>query len=187
MDEGSITRLLRELDAGVPTAEERLFAVVYDELRSMARHGLAGERGERDSGELVHDAYERLAGEAFENRRHLFFAYARAMRQILVERSRRERALKRGGGRPLVSLNEAADRAAFQLNGLDAVDLDGVLDRLREAAPREADVVVLRCHGGLSDAAIGEVLGVDPRTVRRNWVSARERMTGWLGAGDAHR
>ena len=182
MDEGSITRLLRELDAGVPEAEERLFARVYDELRLMAQRDLAGERGERDSGELVHDAYERLAGEAFENRRHLFFAYARAMRQILVERARRARALKRGGGRPLVSLNGAVDGAVVQPEGIDALDLDGVLDRLRAASPREADVVVLRCHGGLRDAAIGEVLGVDPRTVRRDWKSACERMRGWLGA-----
>lgn len=185
MDPGSITRLLRELDAGEPAAEERLFAMVYDELRAMARRGLAGERGERDSGELVHDAYERLAGEAFENRRHLFFAYARAMRQILVERARRARAAKRGGGRPLVSLDGTADGAVARPHGLDALDLEGVLDRLREAAPREADVVVLRCHGGLSDAAIGEVLGVDPRTVRRDWASARSRFLAWLDTGDS--
>jgi len=186
MDERSITRLLRGLEAGEPAVEEQLFAMVYSELRSIARHGLAGERGERDSGELVHGAYERLAGKAFKNRRHLFFAYARAMRQILVERARRERALKRGGGRPLVSLDEATDRTTLLRNGLDAVDLDGVLDRLSEVAPREAEVVVLRCLGGLSDSVIAEVLGVDPRTVRRDWMNARERLKDWLSEEDAH-
>ncbi len=180
MDPGSVTRLLQELDAAEPSAQDRLFAMIYDELRAIARRRLALERDKHDSGDLVHDAYERLAGEAFENRRHLFFAYARAMRQILIERARRARAAKRGGGRPVVSLNEAADGSACPLKQLDALDLDGLLDRLREAWPREADVVSLRCHGGLDDQVIGEVLGVDPRTVRRDWTSARERMRRWL-------
>jgi len=184
MTDGSITRLLRELEQGDPTAPDRLFARVYDELKAIARAELAGEQGERDSGELVHDAYVRMSEAALVNRKHLFFAYARQMRQILVERARRANADKRGGGRPTISLLECDAEAPDDPVTVDPTEVDALLQRLHEAAPREAEVVTLRYFGGLSDRVIGEVLGIDARTVRRDWASAKQRLVVWAGAGE---
>ena len=64
---------------------------------------------------------------------------------------------------------------------LDAVEVAQLLDRLGKVAPREADVVTLRFFGGLSEAAIGEILGVSDRTVRADWSRARERLAAWQG------
>ncbi len=188
MDPGSITRLLDDLREAAPGAEDRLFERVYDELREIAVGRLAGERpgggaggGGGSATELVHDAYERLADDTFENRRHLFFAYTRVMRQVLVDRARRAGALKRGGGRATASLHDAAtaDVSAAATPGLTAVEVSELLEKLRVSAPREADVVELRFFGGLADDVIGAVLGVSPRTVRQDWAQARRRSAAW--------
>ncbi|MFG0275309.1 MAG: ECF-type sigma factor [Phycisphaerales bacterium] len=183
MDDGSITRLLQDVNTGAPGAGDRLFDRVYAELRAMARARLAHERRDAADGgttDMVHDAYDRLEGEALENRRHLFFVYARAMRQILVERARRNNALKRGGGRHRISLTLAEPVGATAPRQIDALTVDDLLERLRSTSGREAQVVELRFFGGLSDADIGAILGVSDRTVRNDWSSARERLASWL-------
>ncbi len=180
MEPSSITRLLDDLRQGAARAEDRLFDRVYDELREIAARRLAGERPGAAGGsatELVHDAYDRLAGDSFENRRHLFFAYTRVMRQVLVDRARRAGALKRGGGRARASLHDAATADASP--ALTADEVSELLEKLRAVAPREAEVVELRFFGGLSDVVVGEVLGLSPRTVRQDWSQARERLAAW--------
>ncbi len=187
MEPGSITRLLDDLREDAAGAEDRLFDRVYDELRDIAAGRLAGERPGEGGGsatELVHDAYERLADDTFENRRHLFFAYTRVMRQVLVDRARRAGALKRGGGRATASLHDAvtADVSAAATRGLTAVQVSELLEKLRAIAPREAEVVELRFFGGLGDDVIGEVLGLSSRTVRQDWSKARQRLAAWAPA-----
>ena len=184
MEPGSITRLLDDLRQGAPDAEDRLFDRVYDELRELAARRLAGERPGEARGsatELVHDAHERLAGETFENRRHLFFAYTRVMRQVLVDRARRAGAQKRGGGRATASRQDSAtaDASAAPSPALTADEVSELLEKLRAIAPREAEVVELRFFGGLGDDVIGEVLGLSPRTVRQDWSRARPRLAAW--------
>ena len=187
--DGSITRILKDLAAGVPLAEERLFDRVYDELRAMARAQVAGERraevADGASGDLAHEAYARLAGDEFENRRHLFFAYARAMQQVLVDRARRRRAARRGGGERPVPLSPSLIAAVPDASTwtMDAVEISELLDKLAEAAPREAEVFTLRFFGGLSEVAIAEVLGVSVRTVGADWSRARARLAAWYGSG----
>ncbi len=187
MEPGSITRLLDDLRDGAPGAEDRLVDRVYDELREIAARRLAGERpGEArgSTAELVHDAYERLAGDTFENRRHLFFAYTRVMRQVLVDRARRAGAQKRGGGRATASLHDAATADAFAAPSpvLTAEEVGELLEKLRAIAPREAEVIELRFFGGLSDDVVGEVLGLSPRSVRQDWSRARQRLAAWATA-----
>ncbi|MCA9282917.1 MAG: sigma-70 family RNA polymerase sigma factor [Phycisphaeraceae bacterium] len=183
-NEGSITRLLAEVAEGRAGAEDRLFVRVYDELRVMASARLGDERafsgGAGDPEDLVHDAYARVVGETLVNRRQLFFMYARAMRQILVDRARRNLAAKRGGDRHRVMRDPETMADEFAGPGLDVMDIDDLLTKLRVASEREADVVELRYFGGLSDTVVGQLLGVSERTVRNDWSSARERLRGWL-------
>ena len=196
-DEGTITRLLREVEAGVPDAQDRLFHRVYDELKSMAAARVARERQRAADGgatDILHEAYRRLADEQFKNRKHLFFAYARAMRQILVDRARRNNAIKRGGGGSEVGDGIRGDKRAqipldSKVSGSDddertiagPIEIAEVIEKLRGLSEREAAVVELRYFGGLADHDIAEVLDISERTVRNDWASAKQRLQGWLG------
>ncbi len=179
MDDGSITRLLREVREGLPGAEDRLFERIYTELRAMASARLVTERTNAPDGEatdIVHAAFERVNGTDLENRRQLFFAYTRAMRQVLIDRARRNKALKRGGNGKQLALRLDDLTANHKPAALGAVEVTDLLDRLRATSEREAHVVELRFFGGLSDANIGILLGVSERTVRNDWGSARLKL-----------
>lgn len=184
MEPGTITHMLDEVRNGVPGAQERLFERVYSELRSMAGRRMQSERpGDPvlDSATvLVHEAYGRLSEDDFHNRRHLFFAYARAMQQILIERARHNRAIKRGGGQRPISLNEQLVEGEQPTDTVDAIDIDRLLQRLSTESPRQAEVVTLRYFAGMKDEDIADVLGVDARTVRRDWKAAKQHFREWL-------
>jgi RNA polymerase sigma factor (TIGR02999 family) len=96
------------------------------------------------------------------------------MRRILVDYARRRGARKRGAGLAPLALDEVEIAVVDRAEQLLA--LDDALDRLEALDERLARVVVYRFFGGLSEDEIAEVIGVTPRTVRRDWVKAR----GWL-------
>lgn len=182
---GSITRLIQQANEGQPGAEDRLFARVYDSLCAMAARRLAHEspaRRREGPEDLANESYLRLGIRDFEDRRHLFLTYAKVMRQILIDRARRDGALKHGGGHTIVSLHsDMPDRSAPC--ALDALDADTLIERLRSHSPRAAEIATLKVFGGLSEHDIAEILDVSPRTVREEWRRARERMAAWV-SGD---
>src|SRR5262249_37223432 len=99
-----VTQILNQIQQGDAQAAEQLLPLVYDELRKLARQKLSREQPGQtiDATGLVHEAYLRLIGPANENRwkdcGHFFAAAAGAMRHILVDRARRKRRGKHGGG-----------------------------------------------------------------------------------------
>jgi RNA polymerase sigma factor (TIGR02999 family) len=178
---GAVTALLRRAGAGEPQAADQLFALVYDELRRLAdavRRGRAGDT--LSSTALVHEAYLRLvpaAGRAPHDRAHFFALAARAMRHVLVDAARERLAAKRGGGGPLVTLDEGA--AAVPAPDARLVALDEALRRLAALDARQARVVEYRYFAGLTAEEAGLLLGVSAPTVKRDWRAARA----WLAAG----
>jgi RNA polymerase sigma factor (TIGR02999 family) len=171
-----ITELLRGLRRGEPDAMERLMPLVYDELRRIAHRQLGRERDEHTVGTtaLVHEAYLRLVDQRrteWNDRAHFYGVASQAMRRVLLDYARRHRAAKRDGTLRQVPLDDAVLAAEERADELLA--LDEALRRLAEVAPRLARVVELRFFGGLTEADAGTVLGVDARTVRRDWVKAR--------------
>jgi RNA polymerase sigma factor (TIGR02999 family) len=109
----------------------------------------------------------RLAGEAasFEHRRRFFALAAKIMRQVVVDHARARRAHKRGGDLQRITLAESP--AGGPTEGIDALDLDQALGRLRQMDPQLHEVVELRFFGGLGHAQVAEVLGLSLRTVER--------------------
>src|SRR5437879_5094802 len=109
-----ITRILSAIDQGDPQAAEQLLPLVYDELRKLAAEKMAHETPGQtlQATALVHEAYVRLVdvdkAQHWNSRGHFFAAAAEAMRRILVENARRKHALKHGGGRRRVDLEETA-------------------------------------------------------------------------------
>jgi RNA polymerase sigma factor (TIGR02999 family) len=145
--------------------------MVYDELRRLASRYLRDERKDHtlQGTALVHEAYMKLVGYTgleWQNRAHFFGVAARVMRQILIDHARRHRRGKRGGGKQVLSLEEAAvfspERAA------SLVALDDALESLATIDPLKSRVIELRYFGGLGIEEIGEVMGVSVATVRRH-------------------
>jgi RNA polymerase sigma factor (TIGR02999 family) len=178
-DTEPVTELLLELRDGRAGVMDRLYPLVYDELRRIAHRALRGERTGHTIGTtgLVHEAYLRLVDQArleYRDRGHFYGIAARAMRHILVDYARRHRAAKRGGAQKMIVLDEALLGVEDRAEALLA--LDEALKELETLDPRLGQVVQCRFFGGLTEEETGEVLGVTARTVRRDWLKAK----GWL-------
>ncbi len=121
---------------------------------------------------LVHEAYLKLVGAeklSLSNRKHFFACAARAMRQILIDRSRIAHAEKRGAGFRRITLESCDAEAALP----PLFDLDRALDDLDQIDPALRELVELRYFAGLALPAIAELRGVSLRTAGRDWERAR--------------
>ena len=171
-----ITSLLDEWRSGKDDAFDRLFALVYDELRSLASSYMRRERPDHtlQTTALVNEAYLKLVGNRDalpQNRLHFFAVAAKVMRQILIDHARARRSEKRGGGAVKVSLDEAAVMSDERADELLA--LDEALTRLTAVDSRKSQVVELRFFGGLTIEETAEFLGVSFNTAVRDWEMAR--------------
>lgn len=177
---GDVTRLLRVAHDGDPDALERVYDLVYGELRRIAAARLRLEREGHtlQPTALVNEAFLKLVGSPaseVRDRKHFLGIAARAMRQVLVDHARRRGAVKRGDGVRAATLTSQLFDAG-EASGIDADELlalDAALDRLDLVDPRLRRVVELRFFAGLNDTEVGEVLGVTRRTVQRDWARAR--------------
>lgn len=173
---GEVTELLKELRRGRSTAFEDLIPLVYDQLRKIARYRLRGERDDHTlhTTALVHEAYERLVDHHavdWNDRNHFFAVAARAMRQVLVEHARRKNAQKRGGNAVQVSIDTASPSESPP--SVSVLALNDALDRLERLDSRQARVVEGRFFAGMTVRETAQMLNVSPRTVRRDWRTAR--------------
>lgn len=170
------TRALADATTGDVSANERVWSLVYDELRRIAHRELTRERGERtlSTTALVHEAYFKLVDHehtARRDRAHFYALACRAMRQILVDHARRRNALKRQGAQSSVTLDETIGTIEPDPN--DLIALDDALTRLTKFSERLGRVVELRFFGGLSVVEAAEHLEIDARTVERDWRRAK--------------
>jgi RNA polymerase sigma factor (TIGR02999 family) len=125
---------------------------------------------------LVHEVYLRLfqGNPAFHNRAHFFTAAGEAMRRILVERARRMSRVKRGSGKPLLDVSGLSEvLAGPSVDPADVLAAHEAIRKLEEFDPRAADIVKLRCFVGMSVAEAADALQISPRTLSRDWQSAR--------------
>ena len=171
-----VTDLLTQWSHGDGAALAELTPLVYEELRRLAHRQMGGERPDHtlQTTALVNEAYMRLADQtkpSWQNRAHFFAVAARAMRQILVNYARSNRAQKRGGGALKVELDEVAIISPEESK--EIVDLHEALERLTALDSRKAQVVELKYFGGLNYDEMAEVLKISPVTVRRDWEFAK--------------
>jgi RNA polymerase sigma factor (TIGR02999 family) len=175
----SVTKLLVAWGNGNGEALDKLIPIVYDELRRQASRCLRRERPGHtlETTALIHEAYLRLVDQKsphLQNRTHFFGIAARLMRQILVDHARAKHRAKRGGAELRVTLADA--EAIAKDRSVDLVALDEALDRLAQIDLQQSRVVELRFFSGLNVEETGEVLGISPATVKRDWRVAK----GWL-------
>jgi len=175
-DPRTITAVLLQARGGNREAVDRVFAVVYDELRVLARHQLRGRAPGQtlDTAALIGEAYLRIIDQTqveWQDRARFFGYAARAMRAVLVDHVRRRSTAKRGANTPHISLDERTLTVEAQADLLIA--LNDALHRLAGVSERLSRTVECRFFGGLTDAETAEVLGVSERTVRRDWIKAK--------------
>lgn len=169
-------------------AAQRLFDLVYDDLRRIAAAQMRTERADHtlQATALVSEAYLRLCGAEqleFNDRRHFYRVAAEAMRRILIDHARARLAEKRGGGRARQDLlDDAAVSATMSPDRLLA--LDEALHILGQEDPRAAEVVRLRFFGGLSVDEAADLLEISKRTAIRDWNFARARLSELMGDAD---
>jgi RNA polymerase sigma factor (TIGR02999 family) len=187
-DPGQVTQWLSALDVIEPQTANRLFALLYDDLRRMARGHMRRENPAHtlSATALTHEAWFRLAEQTrtqWKNRNHFMAVASTMMRRILVNHELARRAAKRD-----------VDLVAVTLSGMELLgaapdrDLVAVHEALLAFEPidaRAAKVVELRFFGGLENEEIADALGVSLATVKRDWTLARAWLHRELGGGGA--
>lgn len=171
-----VTRILQAWNSGDGEALDRLFPLVYDELRGLAaghlRHERAGHTLQPTA--LVHEAYLRLLPRdsvSIEDRSQFMAVAAQAIRRVLVDHGRSKGRIKRGGDRLRVTLTGGL--ASEPELDLDILDLDRAMERLGLESEMDQKVVELKFFGGLTDREAAALLDCSERTLRRRWVFSR--------------
>lgn len=179
----TVTRLLREIEAGNRDAFDELFPLIYHQLHQAAERQRRRWQGDEtlNTTALVHEAYLRLVDQTaapWQNRAHFLAVASRAMRQILINYAKAKQAEKRGGGtRPIplheieASLKGGGDPAEARNEALAA--LDDSLRRLESLDSRQCRIVECRFFGSMTIHDTAEALGISPATVKRSWASAQ--------------
>ena len=172
-----VTDLIQAIGNGNPDAAHELLPLIYNELRSLARIQMAGEKAGQtlQATALVHEAYLRLLGkdhhQPWQGRGHFFTAAAEAMRRILIENARRKRTAKRGGNAIRVELRSELVGQVDHDQRL--LELDDALLKLAARDQAKAELVKLKVFAGLSTEEAGQVLGISVPTAFRWWEYCR--------------
>lgn len=179
MENKQVTELLEAGNRGDKVALEKLFPLVYDELRIVAAALLKNERPNHtlQPTALVHEAFLRLAGAGnaitWQNRAHFFGIAARSMRQILVNYANARNAAKRGAAvsREQLTIEAAVD--SLTVLNIDILDLHCALEKLALLDETAEKIVELRFFGGLTHEEVAEVLNITVAAARREWEMAK--------------
>ena len=173
---GEVTRLLAELSSGNRSAESELIPLVYDELHRIAARYMHHERPDHtlQATAVVHEAYLKLVKQqkvSWQSKAHFLAVAATLMRRVLLDYARSHGRERRGGARHPLPLDE--DRVFSGQRSDELIELDQALSRLGKADQRQSQVVELRYFGGLTVEETAAVLGISPKTVKREWSVAR--------------
>ena len=174
---GDVTELLRAANGGDRAAADRLFSLMYDELKSLARSNLRRTGGDSglDTTVLVHETFLKLiqSGACTPADRLAFYSYmGKVMRSVVLDAVRESRALKRGGDQVFVALTTGVAEQS-SLDGAQVLALDDALNSLTSLAPELKDLVELRYFAGLTVAEVSDLSGKPVRSVERDWEKAR--------------
>jgi len=171
-----VTQILEAIMAGNSGATEKLFPLVYSELRRLAAIRLSRELPGQtlEPTALVHEAYIRLVGDAnfqWQSRGHFFAAAAESMRRILIDRARGKKRLKRGARAKRLDLKDVD--LAYEMPSDELLALDEALEKLQQEDPIKAQLIKLRFYAGLTAEQAAQASGISRATADRYWRYAR--------------
>lgn len=174
------TELLLRLKKGEDGIYDKLYPVIYQELRQLAYAHMSRQEPDHtlSKTELVHETYLKMIDQTridFNDKSHFLAIASRCMRQILIDYARRKHAKKRGGKKKDITfideLFESPKNKAEEL-----INIDSALNELEKLNERLAKVVEMRFFGEMTIEETAEALSVSESTVKRDWMKAR----GWL-------
>jgi RNA polymerase sigma factor (TIGR02999 family) len=179
--EPEVATLLAQFRHGDTLASDKLLALLYSELHQLAKAMMHGRSAGHtlQATALVHEAYVKLAGnheKPWNDRAHFLAVAAKAMRCVLIDHARAKMRAKRDAGIEHSRLDEnAIDQIVitYEDRALDLLALDEALERLARFDPLMARAVELRFFGGLDVADVAQTLGIQRRTLERQWAATR--------------
>jgi RNA polymerase sigma factor (TIGR02999 family) len=171
-------------DALPTQGADEMFVAVYGRLKAMAGRQLSrGARNTLDTTAVVHELYLRMSANRelrFEQPMQFFAYAARALRDLLADRARSRLRQRAGGGWARVTMNDDSDQFAIE-SAEEALGFEEVLLRLEQTDARAARIVELIFFAGLTQEQVAEVLGLNRRTIGRDWRFARAFLKAELG------
>ncbi len=183
-----VTQLLQAWGHGDQGALDRLIPLVYDELHRLAHHYMRREPAGHmlQTTALVNEAYVRLvdaSGVEWRNRAHFFAISAKLMRRILVDFARSRRYKKRRISILGAQVDSNRGQIPQSQEETDVIALHDALQALEAFDPRSGKIVELRFFGGLDVEETADVLGISPKTVKRDWAAAKVWLLGEMRRG----
>ena len=190
MADPDVTVLLDRARSGDGAAFDQVVGLLYGELQHIAgaQRKRLGASDTINTTAVVHEAYVKLGGRDgapdYADRDHFLRVAARAMRDVIVDYARTQRAEKRGGqGRP-ASLDAVGPIAATTpIDPAEVLSVDHALAELERLDPESARITELRYFAGLTIEETALALGLSPMTVKRRWAVARGWLYGRLSEG----
>lgn len=180
MEKNEVTQLLKQLKSGEQGAFDKLYPVIYGELRQLAYGHMNRQEDDHtlSKTDLVHEAYLKMIDQTsinFSDKSHFLAISSKCMRQILIDHARKKYALKRGGKKKdLTFIDEIFSK--HEQDAQDLINIDKALNKLEQLNERLSRVVEMRFFGDMSIEDTAEALDVSKSTVKRDWMKAR----GWL-------
>lgn len=182
MSKSEVTQLLRKLKKGEEGIYDRIYPLIYDELRQLAY----AHMNKQSSGhtlsrtELVHETYLKMIDQTCldaTDRSHFLAIASRCMRQILVDYARKKHAKKRGGKqKDLTFIDGIFDSDSQYDKAEELININNALERLEKLNERLSKVVEMRFFGEMTIEETAQALDISESTVKRDWLKAR----GWL-------
>jgi RNA polymerase sigma factor (TIGR02999 family) len=186
LESNDVTLLLQRVREGSAEAKNDLVALLYDRFQQRAHQRLQHERPGHTlaTTDLTHEAWLRLRqNDEFAKAadgHQLFRAFARAMRQVLIDHARRRNSDKRGGDRQREELDDLADHGRG-MSQIEVLCLHEALTALAGDHPRAAAVLEMRFFGGCDMAEIAEALSSESDSVSLRKVERDSRLgLAWL-------
>lgn len=180
MDKPGVTQLLVRLKKGEDGIYDKLYPLIYEELRGMAYAHMSHQSPDHtlSKTELVHETYLKLIDQSkidFTDKSHFFAIASRCMRQILIDYARKKNAQKRGGKKKDITfIDEIFEKQNKSVREL--LDIDAALTELEKLNERLCKVVEMRFFGEMTIEDTARALAISESTVKRDWMKAR----GWL-------
>jgi RNA polymerase sigma factor (TIGR02999 family) len=176
VEKGHITELLLSIGQGDRNAYNRLFPLIYDQLRQLARNQVSRwqSQGQLHKTELIHEAYLKLIDNDrtdWKDRSHFYTVAAKAMRHILVDHHRKQKSLKRGGAEEHILFDENFISTEKYSEHLET--LQELMEQLASVNERMHTIVDLRFFAGFTVEEIADILNISSSTVDRDWQTAR--------------
>jgi len=174
-----LTVLLQQAAGGERDAINRVFALLYPDLRRIAHARLRSQGGvpHLETTALVHESFLRLVAATelvLADRKHFFTYAAKTMRNIIVDFAREQLAQRRGGDNTMLQLNTSLGGSLLAKDDdASLIALNDALQTLETLDPSLAQTVEMRYFAGYTEIEIAELTGLSERTVRRQWEKAR--------------